>query len=125
MALICCKGVNEFFEAVKEVFSDEWDGMNAKTSRLRHGAGLVAMGFVMELLHSSEGATTRDEFEPGLRLLKEHTAWTTGQWHLADNDVRPWNGIQKRTVEQFGVEQWNQFVSELARLQSVIESNQS
>lgn len=86
--------VNEFFEAVKEVFSDEWDGMNAKTSRLRHGAGLVAMGFVMELLHSSEGATTRDEFEPGLRLLKDHTAWTTGQWHLADNDVRPWNGIQ-------------------------------
>lgn len=86
--------VSEFFGAVRKVFGSEWIGMTPKTSRLRHGAGIVAMGFVMELLYSSEGATTAKEFELGLRLLKEHTAWTTGQWRLSENDVRPWNGIQ-------------------------------
>lgn len=86
--------VSEFFTAVKHVFGTEWVGMTPKTSRLRHGAGIVAMGFVMELLYSSEGATTAKEFEAGLRLLKENTAWTTGQWRLSEDDVRPWNGIQ-------------------------------
>ncbi|ALP61340.1 MULTISPECIES: DGQHR domain-containing protein DpdB [Paraburkholderia] len=86
--------VNAFFGAVTEVFGSEWIGMSPKTSRLRHGAGLVAMGFVMEFLYSSEGATTQTEFEHGLALLKEYTAWTSGQWRLAPNDERPWNGIQ-------------------------------
>lgn len=86
--------VNEFFEAVKIVFGPEWVGMSPKNSRLRHGAGLVAIGFVMELLYSSEGALTRREFESGLQLLKEHTAWTSGRWPLSEADERPWNGIQ-------------------------------
>lgn len=86
--------VSEFFSAVTKVFGTDWIGMTPKTSRLRHGAGVVAMGFVMELLYSTEGATTAKEFEPGLRLLKDHTAWTSGQWRLSENDVRPWNGIQ-------------------------------
>ncbi|WP_207002132.1 DGQHR domain-containing protein DpdB [Trinickia mobilis] len=88
------KFVNAFFEAVAVVFGCEWIGMSPKTSRLRHGAGIVAMGFVMEFLYSKEGATTRAEFEGGLKLLKEFTAWTSGQWRLAPYDERPWNGIQ-------------------------------
>ena len=86
--------LNEYFDAVQTVFNSEWVGMSPKTSRLTHGAGLVAMGFVMELLHSNSGATTADEFMPGLELLKEHTAWTSGQWHFGVDDVRSWNGIQ-------------------------------
>ncbi|MBW4504756.1 MAG: DGQHR domain-containing protein [Scytonema hyalinum WJT4-NPBG1] len=86
--------VNEFFTAVENVFHDEWVDMNPKTSRLRHGAGLVAMSFVMESLYSSQGATTSEEFEPGLEALKEYTAWTSGQWRFSEDDVRPWNGIQ-------------------------------
>lgn len=86
--------INEFFEAVKDVFGSEWVGMSPKTSRLRHGAGLVALGFVMELLYSSLGAVKRDEFAAGLQLMKPYTAWTSGHWRLADGDERPWNGIQ-------------------------------
>jgi DGQHR domain-containing protein len=86
--------INEFFEAVTAVFGSEWVGMSPKTSRLRHGAGLVALGFVMELLYSSEGAETRDQFAAGLNLLKPYTAWTSGNWRLAVGDERPWNGIQ-------------------------------
>lgn len=88
--------LNEFFEAVRKVFGTEWVGMSPKTSRLRHGAGLVAMGFVMEHLYGVLGATKCKEFMPGLLMLRDngHTAWTSGQWRLSDEDVRPWNGIQ-------------------------------
>lgn len=91
--------ISEFFWAVRNVFNTEWVGMSPKTSRLRHGAGLVAMGFVMEVLYAAEGATTREEFEPGLRMLREHTAWTSGQWRFSDIDVRPWNGIQNTPAD--------------------------
>ncbi|CAN7506598.1 DGQHR domain-containing protein DpdB [Cupriavidus necator] len=86
--------IDEFFKAVVEVFRPEWVGMSPRTSRLRHGAGIVAMGFVMEMLYSTEGARLKDEFIPGLELLKPFTAWTSGTWELSQNDVRPWNAIQ-------------------------------
>ena len=86
--------VNEFFGAIQDVFGPEWTGMSPRLSRLRHGAGIVAMGFVMDLLYSAEGAEQRSQFEQGLRLLKPFTAWTSGQWNLEAFDQRPWNGIQ-------------------------------
>jgi DGQHR domain-containing protein len=86
--------VNEFFSAVREVFGPEWIGMTPRLSRLRHGAGIVAMGFVMDQLYSSEGAIQRHQFERGLRLLQPYTAWTNGQGDREPYDHRPWNGIQ-------------------------------
>lgn len=85
--------VNEFFEAVAEVFGGEWVGMTPRVSRLRHGAGIVAMGFVMDLLFSSQGATTKQQFVPGLELLKPYTAWTSGTWKMDDCELQ-WNDIQ-------------------------------
>lgn len=86
--------IDEYFKAVTEVFRSEWVGMTPKTSRLRHGAGIIALGFVMEQLFSSEGARTKDDFIPGLMLLKPFMAWTSGTWNLSEDDIRPWNGIQ-------------------------------
>ena len=86
--------VSEFFHAVASVYGPAWAGMTPRFSRLRHGAGIVAMGFVMDHLYSVEGATERHHFEPGLRLLAPYTAWTCGQWQLETWDTRPWNGIQ-------------------------------
>lgn len=91
--------INEFFEAIKFVFGPEWVGMSPLTSRLRHGAGIVAMGFVMESLYSSDDATTRDGFIPGLELLKPYTAWTSGQWEMKDGSLRPWNKIQNTPTD--------------------------
>jgi DGQHR domain-containing protein len=86
--------ISNFFSAIRSVFASEWEGMTARTSRLKHGAGIVAMGFVMELLHSVMGASHEDEFVPSLVRLKRHTAWTEGQWRFGADDIRPWNGIQ-------------------------------
>jgi len=86
--------VSEFFHAIAKVYRPAWIGMTPRFSRLRHGAGIVAMGFVMDHLYSTEGATERHQFEPALGLLEEYTAWTSGQWQLQSWDTRPWNGIQ-------------------------------
>ena len=51
------------------------------------------MGFVMDLLYASQGATKADQFREGLILLKPYTAWTSGTWKI-DDAVLPWNNIQ-------------------------------
>jgi DGQHR domain-containing protein len=85
--------INEFFEAVAEVYGGQWVGMSPRVSRLRHGAGIVAMGFVMDLLFSSQGANSKDGFVPALELLKPFTAWTSGTWKMDDCELL-WNDIQ-------------------------------
>jgi len=91
--------VSEFFAGVAEVFGPEWYGMTPRVSRLRHGAGIVAMGFVMDTLCAITGATERRHFADGLKLLKPHTAWTSGTWLLDTSDQRPWNGIQNTPTD--------------------------
>lgn len=90
--------LNEFFSAVIEVFKSEWIGMLPKNSRLKHGAGLVAMGFILEYLYS-HGGRTKEDFIPGLVVLKEYTSWTSGTWTFSAIDVRPWNGIQNTPTD--------------------------
>ena len=85
--------ISEFFHAVRHVFAEDWDGKTPKTSRLIHGAGIVAMGYVMDFLNSVTGATTRDEFVRGLQLLKGRTAWSDGEWEFG-TERRRWNGLQ-------------------------------
>lgn len=90
--------IDEFFSAVAQVFAGEWTGMSPRHSRLRHGAGIVAMGFVMDLLYSRYDATSAEEFSEYLRLLKPYTAWTYGTWNLQGYEV-PWNGIQNTPTD--------------------------
>jgi DGQHR domain-containing protein len=97
----CFRLASEFYLAVQRVFADGWwrdrsRGVmhTPKTSRLIHGAGIVALGHVMELLALLEGARTCDEFARGLGCLDGRTAWTDGHWHFGDDDVRRWNTLQ-------------------------------
>jgi DGQHR domain-containing protein len=85
--------VSEFFHAVKHVFHDAWDGHTPKSSRLLHGVGMTAMGFVMEYIHASTGATRREQFIAPLTELRVATAWTDGEWELG-TERRRWNGLQ-------------------------------
>ncbi|HYC38135.1 MAG TPA: DGQHR domain-containing protein DpdB [Usitatibacter sp.] len=86
--------LSEFYWAVKETFPRAWDGHTPKTSRLIHGTGIVAMGYVMESLHARTGALSREEFRRGLTPLQKRTAWTSGTWRFAKNDAVPWNELQ-------------------------------
>lgn len=89
----CVDLVSNFFEATKRIFKHEWEGQTPATSRLRHGAGILAMGAVMEILAERTGARAVEEFEGGLACLVGRTHWTSGSWDF-DGEVRRWNSIQ-------------------------------
>lgn len=91
--------IHTFFSAVKNVFPEAWIDMSPKNSRLVHGAGLVAMGFIMELLFSSFREISREKFIESLILLKPKTAWINGKWQFSQDDHRPWNGIQNTSTD--------------------------
>lgn len=86
--------IGNFFAAVQDVFRDAWDGHSPRTSRLVHGVGVMAMGYVMEYLHSARGAFETEEFVPALQSLRAVTAWTSGTWSFDKGNQRPWNGLQ-------------------------------
>lgn len=85
--------MSEFYHAVQHIFSEDWVGKTPKTSRLIHGTGIIALGYVMDYLNSVTGAASRDEFASGLRLLKGKTAWSEGEWEFGA-ERRRWNGLQ-------------------------------
>ena len=62
--------VSEFFHAVRQVFADDWEGKTPRTSRLVHGAGIIAMGYVMEALYALAGAEDRLAFSRELARPK-------------------------------------------------------
>lgn len=85
--------ISNFFEAVKKTFPDAWHGQKPATSRLLHGAGIQAMGDVMEVLAQRSEARSVEDFREGLECLKGQAAWTSGEWNF-DGEVRRWNSLQ-------------------------------
>lgn len=85
--------VSNFFEAVKKTFPEAWHGQKPATSRLLHGAGIQAMGDVMEVLAQRNDARSVDDFREGLECLKGKTAWTGGEWDF-DGEIRRWKSLQ-------------------------------
>ncbi|GFZ99992.1 DGQHR domain-containing protein DpdB [Sphingobium fuliginis] len=89
----CVRLVSNFFEAVKKVFPEAWHGQKPATSRLLHGAGIQAMGDVMEVLAARMDAKSVEDFREGLECLKGRTAWTGGEWEIG-GEIRRWNSLQ-------------------------------
>lgn len=89
----CVKLVSNFFEAVKRVFPLDWHNHKPATSRLLHGAGIQALGDVMEVLAQRADARSIDDFEEGLLCLRGRTAWTSGEWEFGD-EIKRWNSLQ-------------------------------
>jgi len=91
---LCFDLVSEFYRAVQYVFRDEWRDHTPKTSRLVHGAGIMALGYVMEILALLDGARSWQDFAKGLSCLVGRTAWTSGQWDFGNGDHRHWKSVQ-------------------------------
>jgi DGQHR domain-containing protein len=100
------KFISDFYGAVQDTFPGDWEGHSTKTSRLVHGAGIVAMGYVMELLYARDGARDRAAFRRGLAVLKGRTAWTQGYWKFSDTEIVPWNGIENVQRQIMGLAQY-------------------
>jgi DGQHR domain-containing protein len=85
--------VSNFFSALRQVFANDWEGQTPKTSRLVHGVGLVAMGYVMDALAFDREARSKDDFVAGLEPLVGRTAFRSGEWEFTDQR-RLWNTLQ-------------------------------
>lgn len=83
-----------FYSAVYETWPEAWQRPPTK-SRLTHGAGIQALGYVMDALTDPDRVRAIDPvtLRSQLALLTPHTAWTSGTWPFRDGE-RPWNGIE-------------------------------
>ncbi len=81
-----------FWSAVKEVFGEAW-GLDPRSSRLMHSAGIEAMGVLMDRINGRMTAGETDAQAVKRELLKvaPHCHWTKGTWTSLG---LPWNEIQ-------------------------------
>lgn len=82
-----------YWSAVRETFPDAW-GRPATESRLMHGAGIRAMGRLMDRVMGSLDASTADaagRVRADLALVAPHCRWTSGTWEEFRLD---WNEVQ-------------------------------
>lgn len=86
--------ISEFYRAVQKVFRQDWENHTPRTSRLVHGAGIMSLGYVMEVLALLDGARSWEDFAVGLSCLDGRTAWTSGEWALNPDDQRNWRAVQ-------------------------------
>lgn len=84
-----------FWTMVACTFSDAWR-LPPRQSRLTHGVGIRALGFVMDALTEDTPAAelTGLDLERVLVALLPATAWTSGTWQLGLGEERRWNGLQ-------------------------------
>ncbi|MEU5334463.1 DGQHR domain-containing protein DpdB [Streptomyces asoensis] len=87
--------LRSFWTMVKDTFSDAWK-LPPRQSRLTHGAGIQAMGFVMDSLTDGMQAeeVDCDAVRNAVLGLMPVTAWTSGMWRFPDGEQRRWNGLQ-------------------------------
>jgi len=88
--------LKSFWGAVAQVFSEAW-ALPPRKSRLVHGAGVVAMGFLMDAIVDRYRRTTlptEEQFVANLEPLRAACHWTDGEWHFAAGNRRRWYEIQ-------------------------------
>lgn len=97
----------EFVERAIQIVSTFWEGVTLTfghacdlpptQSRLTHGVGIAAMGYVMDHIYSTQlnhSNCTADTITNALEPLKKICAWTEGFWDFGDRGIRPWNDLQ-------------------------------
>ena len=88
--------LDNFWSAVAEVFPDAWN-KPPRRSRLMHGAGIIAMGYLMDAISHARGTVEeivpQSEFAADLKSIADDCHWTEGTWPFDDGE-RAWNDIQ-------------------------------
>ncbi|MFD6677781.1 DGQHR domain-containing protein DpdB [Rhodococcus zopfii] len=84
-----------FWKLVENTWPIEWK-MPPRKSRLTHGVGIQALGYVMDSI--TEGVYPEDfnelRIDRKLASIGDIAAWTGGVWDLGPDDQRRWNSLQ-------------------------------
>ena len=91
--------LSNFFAAIQSVFKEDWDDHTVKTSRLKHGVGLISLGYIFDHIRFTYDASSVAEFEEHLQKIAHHCCWTAGSWQFADDNQRPWNSLQNTNID--------------------------
>lgn len=84
-----------YWQSVADVFPSAWN-LPPKQSRLTHGVGVVAMGFVFDYIYINkppEQAWSIDYVTDQLTKIVSKCAWTSGEWQFS-SESRLWNSLQ-------------------------------
>jgi hypothetical protein len=83
----------DFWEAVASVWPEAW-GLPARKSRLSHGAGVAALGYLLDAIvdrrAKGDSMPDCDIFAADLRRIAPHCHWTSGRWEFGMD----WDHIQ-------------------------------
>lgn len=85
-----------FWTAVSRVFPKAW-GLKPRDSRLMHGAGVLAMGFLMDTIadqNRKKKSLPVALFTKELERIAPICAWTAGKWQFGGDREMEWNAIQ-------------------------------
>lgn len=87
--------LKRFWTAVSAVFRTDW-GQPPKRSRLMHGAGVIALGFVMDTIaeRTRTKFPTTSQFESPLNALAPECRWSNGSWDFGGGTRLRWDEIQ-------------------------------
>lgn len=88
--------INRYWQAVGRVFQQDWESTPRK-SRLVHGVGIVAMGYLMDAIADrliNDGTPTVEQFEAELTTIAVRCRWSAGYWDLGPGVQRKWNELQ-------------------------------
>lgn len=104
------QSLNNFWTAVSEVFPEDWK-LPPKKSRLLHGAGITALGSLMDEIDSRfqsiidkearclNTVTPSSFFKGELESVKPYCCWSKGTWvfgkdSLGEDIIRRWDEVQ-------------------------------
>lgn len=93
--------LNNYWEAVSLAFPDAWHS-TPRRSRLVHGAGIVAMGLVMDSIMDRRvdlEKPTVGDFRQDLMVIADRCCWTNGTWDFGPGAKRKWNELQNTSKD--------------------------
>jgi len=88
--------IHRYWTAVGRVFLLVWESPPRK-SRLVHGVGVIAMGYLMDAIADrliDDGMPTVEQFEADLSTIAVRCRWSNGYWDLGPGVQRKWNELQ-------------------------------
>ncbi|MGK8558820.1 DGQHR domain-containing protein DpdB [Nocardia gipuzkoensis] len=89
-----------FWKLVESTWPIEWK-LPPRKSRLTHGVGIQALGYVMDTVTDRYTADQLPDagIEHHLANLHDIAAWTSGTWDLGPDDQRRWNSLQNTPTD--------------------------
>lgn len=93
-----------YWSAVALTWPEAW-ALPPRESRLTHGAGIRALGHLMDAWTEDVAAADLPAIDLTGRLdaLKSRTAWTGGVWDIRDGEARRWNSWQNTPSDVDGL----------------------